>query len=404
MQDWNLDDDEFGQPKKPKARTAYPYEGAGSPILIIVERIPLVARALLLQVQIAVAVPLVLLAGNAMYYSRYLPEILVASCPLGFGFGMWKYFRDLKTHQEQKENPLQKINNRIAREPKPWEIFAWTLGPPVVLFLGSVMALWSHNRFIAATLPALLAGGVFAKWGGEPIKFYEQYLLCQVGVPGEARKKKALPEHRPDLWLFALLLMGIVALPILTSNTVALIVLTVGLAIYCGDKSSGLWRRPERRDAVQYFLFTLVYRICRRFVSYPDQFESAHPSENADKWAPPSTQWHRVFVFFTLLGSLYLVLIVGLSYYCPWEFFAKLTTDLPNETLNSPGTTLQGYVWLFAPFIALPLADPLAVYLLTFVFAVAGFILLPPTILVAIYFPRILELEGLRQDRKPLPA
>jgi len=397
ISDWNLDDDEFGTEWSPRARTAYPDMGGATPILVLVEKIPLIARILLLHMQIAIAIPFVILAATAMYYSRFLPELLVVSCPLGFVIGARNYFQALNAFLKGERSPEQVIANIVLVKPNPWYIVIWGLGLPLGLFVGSVTVLWSHNRFIAVAIPATVTFALFAKWGSEPIRFYEQFLLSQVEFDNNAKLDKALPKHGPDPWILATILMGIVSLPILVSSTFALFALVIGLSAYCAHVFLPFWQRTDWVEAIVYFL-TFAYRVCQRFVAYPEVLETRRPIEDAQNWAPPSTATHRSLVFFGLLGSLYLTLIVGLSYYCPWEIFAKLTLEIP-DSFASEGV-LHGYWWLFAPFFLTPLADPLAVYLFTFVFGIAGFALIPPTILLVIYFPQLVALERIRQEKK----
>lgn len=443
---WNLDDD-LGdlEARAPKARTADPDAGSGHPIASLVEKIPLIAQMYFLHLQVAVGIPIVILTYWATYKSRLLPEILIGSCPVGFAIGLWLYFKSLKLYLEKKDNrflasesshptkpsawsiiawtvrapvdlffrsvpakyypksffaaALPASKGSLPPKPSGWSIIAWTVGAPVAIFLGSVLVIWCRNRFLAAALPAAITGYLFYAFGDAPVKFFEQFLLCQPGMPYDDRTNLQLAERRPNLPLLYLILAGIVSVPILVSNTFALILLTFGLCVVFSQYAGILWRAAPGGAAIWYFL-TFAYRICQWFVNYPEMYETERPDEDRDQWAPPMAEADRKLIAWGLTTSLLLTLLVTLTYYCPWQFFAKLSTDLPPEITNT--TALHGYTWLFAPFLIATFADPLSTYLFCFVFAVAGFLLIPPAVLLAIYFPRLLELEAIHQRVKAI--
>lgn len=399
-QAWNLEDDLGELPTGPgKPRTANPDTGSAHPINVIIEQVPLIAQFHLLHIQVAFAVPVIIFIGTLLYFSRFLPEILVGSSPLGFLIGLWLYFDWLNYYQGNKDSKILKYFKILPSKPSGWFIVLCTAVPPLVIFVGSAIVVWGRNRFLAAAFPAALTWFLFFSYGDAPIKFFEQLLLSQPPMPTDARTKMRLPECGPNLPLLALLLMGMISFPILFSNTVALMLLTFALCAYFCLNARFLWQMAPRGAAVRYFL-TFAYRVAQWFLNYPEVYPSKRSHEDLDRWAPPFSQSQRRLIAGGLTASLLLTLIVDLSYYCPWEFFAKLSTDLPAP--SSSGSAFDGYSWLFMPFTNIASANPLAAYLPTFVFAIAGGLILPPAILIAIYLPRLIELEQIHQQVKAM--
>lgn len=394
-QAWNLDEDEFGATKPPKPRVAESDRSAGTPFHVLPEQLPLFAQQLLLHLLVAIALPVVLLVGILLYYSRYLPEIIVVSMPLGFAVGVSSYFSKYSAYEKDKRDPILQMLRLATEKPSPRLILASSLLPPAILFLGSVCVVWGCNRFIAVALPASIAAYLFYRFGHMPVTFFEQLLLAQPAMPPEAKDELRLPSCRPNIELFFGILVGIIAVPILVSTTVALMLLTLCLVVVYWPYLLPLAEAAPRGEAIRYLL-AFAYRIPEWFVTYPDVYPTDRPDGDLNTWAPPFALSNRTKITVVLMCSLYLTLILGLSYYCPWEIFAKLSTNLPYDITNKP-TTLTDYSWLFAPFIFFLSSNPMAVYLLTYVFGVLGFVVIPPAVLLAIYLPRIVELEELRQ-------
>ncbi|BBO34164.1 hypothetical protein [Lacipirellula parvula] len=399
MEKWDLEDDDLGKIQKPKPLTTPRDKTGGFPLLYIWPNVPLLGRAFILHVQVALAIPLVLATSLTLYRSGTLPIAVIGSFPVTFLICTWNYIRLLRLRKRQLESPFPPHPLLIQREPDViWYLIAPTLYVPIGLLVGSILSIWFGNRFVATFIPALISFAAFYKFGGRPIEFYFEHMICQPFMPAEYRHEKPSKDGQPNMLLLGGLLVAIVTLPILISTSVA-------IAAVAGFVGWFLWVRSKRvRDGndsqiVLYFVVQ-AYRVARTYVDYPTVFESARSLDDANQWLPPSTQLVRRCIFFGLIGSLYAALILGLTYYCPWDIFASLFV-MPNESALVTGDDLlHGYSWLFAPFLHIPLASPLAPYLLCFGIAVILFLTLPPAILLAIYYPRLVELERLHQELK----
>jgi len=317
-------------------------------------------------VQVALAIPLVLAISLFLYRAGVLPEVIIGSLPLTFVICLWNYIRLLRLRKKQLESPFPPHPLLVQREPNIiWYLLAPTFYVPLGIFAASILTIWFGNRFLATFLPALITFVAFYRYGGRPIEFYFEYLICQPCLPAAYRHEKPAKEGQPNMLLLGGLLVTIVTLPILISTAATILIVTGFLGWF-------LWVRARRlctgnEYEIPLYFVVQAYRIARTFAEYPTVFESPRASDNSNQWQPPSTQLERCCIFFGLLGSLYTSLLLGLTYYCPWDAFPS---RVAGPSSAPPDSLLTGYSWLFAPLLQLPLASPLALYLLCFVIAV----------------------------------
>jgi hypothetical protein len=196
----------------------------------------------------------------------------------------------------------------------------------------------------------------------------------------------------------AVILFSLLTAPILLSTAHAILVVTLASAgsLLLKARQTG---HQKPLELISY-LFGRSHELATVFLNQRDVTTEA---ERWRHWTPPIARRYRDGIALALLASLYAVLITGLTYYCPWEVFAGLfVPDFRTNMLFIPDETPQGYDWIRLPFSLAFEAKPLAGYMLTYVFAIVGFLFLPPVVLFAVYFDQLVALEGIYQKIKAI--
>jgi hypothetical protein len=140
-----------------------------------------------------------------------------------------------------------------------------------------------------------------------------------------------------------------------------------------------------------YFLRRAVH-LCRAYLDYEDVLALQEPQTDPlgnHAWIPPQDQATRQSSFYLLLISLQLVLLVGLSFYCPWEVFVQAAE--PDQL-----TELASH-WTIRPIVLALRATPHSAALFCWCIATLLFIFLPPLVLLTLYLRCVVAIEPLRQ-------
>lgn len=368
---------------------------AAHPSALEVPLYPVEARFIILQSMIAIWMPIIFFAGSLLHASRFLPEIIIGSILVAFLYGLFSY--RLKINERamiMQEMPALREADIL---PAPSLIgmvvvpcFTW----PLYVTAVSVYAIWSGNHFVAIFLPAFLCFYAFYLYGAKPVQFWQEFLMAQPEVDPADRKFRPRGHGTPDFRLLLIILFILLTSPILLSSAHTYGLVASVLAVTLIVKI----RRVGHRQPISLLVYLL--KRCHYLLHvYLDQ-RDAFTGEEGREWITPSVRGTRFLIFLVLNSAVFAVLITGLTYYCPWEFFAHMFVPGFKTGFLLTHTSEPNYGWLIEPFRIAVKAEPVAGYLFTFVAAIAGFLLFPPTLLFALYFERLIGLEFLNQDIK----
>lgn len=249
------------------------------------------------------------------------------------------------------------------------------------VLLSSVASTLFESRTITSAVLAALAMGLFAFQGSMPLAFYREWMLTDPRLDDRVRSEGALPRVRPHWLTLLLVLIVIVLVPIWHTVSLAILVvlaLCIGHILFTASKHPGGVRAGLRtilRDG------RFMHHL---FLAHPD-------ASNVEPgcWVPRWSQTRRKLWSLLFTGSISLVLVVGLSFFGPWEIVARLTAG-PDWWQVPPGPE-RPYDWLTAPFE--PLADGGPQYVWVFVIGFLLLFTLPTLVLLATYAPGILKLR-----------
>ncbi len=254
----------------------------------------------------------------------------------------------------------------------------WLIGG---VLLSSIAAWLFVSRTTTTSVLSVVVILLFAAQGSMPLAFYREWLLTDPRMDDQARRDGSLPRPHPQ-WL---VLLGVLALvlfvPLRHSTSLAIIlviVLSLGVLAYTSIRHP-LGVRAGFRALVGEGRF-----MQHLFLAYPDASDT-----EPGCWQPRWSRTRRKVWSTLFMGSTAMVLIVGLSFCCPWELVASLTSG--EEWWQIPPEAERRHGWLTLPFW--PLGDGGAPYVWVFV---VGFVLiftLPSLVLLAVYAPALLRLR-----------
>ena len=261
----------------------------------------------------------------------------------------------------------------------------WLVVLPLWLIGGVLLSSIASWLFVSrTTTTAVLSAAVivlFAAQGSMPLAFYREWLLTDPRMDDQARREGSLPRLRPQ-WL---VLLGVLALvifvPLRHSTSLAIIlviVLSVGVLAYASARHP-LGLRAGLRSLLREGRF-----MQHLFLAYPDASDT-EPGCWKPRWSRTKRKvWSTLF-----MGSTAMVLVVGLSFCCPWELVASLTSG--EAWWQIPPEAERRHGWLLLPLR--PLGEGGSPYVWVFV---VGFVLiftLPSLVLLAVYAPALLRLR-----------
>jgi hypothetical protein len=395
---WILDDEEAERrfrPAGPTIRIAEIDPYGGHPVWVQENRKPFLARVMSLNLGLTVLVPSVVGLGYWIHRWESYYQWLVGLFIVGFGWGVARYVRRPDAQLLERLNPWYPVPEPTVAGISPVAVFVLAVSLPLALAAAVLGGELFAERFFGVLLFAALTVMAFARWGDRPIAFMREFLLAHPAMYPEWRYSWARSPCGPNLTVLAVIMAIVVLVPVYASAAHAIVVLVA----YCA------WRLTQDANVLRQYgrlSKVLPYFLRRAEISamiYLDYIDV--PSEAHHIWAPPQTLEQRRTTHFVLLGPLYLTLIVGLSFYCPWEVFAALTVpDYEVGWFFIPRARPAPFEWAWGPLRSLWQADPRALFMLAIALACVLLLTLPAMILLAIYFPRLVELEQLHQVAK----
>ena len=346
---------------------------------------------LLTQTTVAIGMPLLFTVGHYLFATGWLPEIVIGSILVSFFLGIYSYWKNESLRRQpighlRVDEPMYKISGSFWANLLAPMIF-W----PLALAATGVFSVWSEKHFVAIAIPAFACAYLSVAYGAMPVAFLKEYFLAFPEIPPSERYYGDRGEVRPNDRLLFVVLGVLLFLPIVTSATVTYLLLPLILVVTVLLKLHAL-NRPDWIRLLRYLVLR-SHAFIQIYLDYHDTAEDAVRGH----WIPPSTRKSRRLQFKALFAAVCALLLTSLSYYCPWEFFAW--GFVPESRLAETSVSLgEGkFAWLFAPFAVARFADPLAGYMLTYLFALLGYIVFPPLFLFTLYFDRIVEVEAIHQ-------
>lgn len=288
--------------------------GGGHPVWNDAARLPFAARLMAIQLALVAGVPGVLGLGYWLHGREDYYQWLFGFFLAWFAFSIFVYLRPASTPPAKR--PVQAMAEARADALTPLQLLVLILTPVAVLLAAVVAGELCARRFVGAAVFALLGGWSFFTWGARPIAFIREFLLAQPYLDPDVRYEWPRTPCGPDLGALLVMLSIVVLVPVYTSASHAL----VALLAYC------LWKlqREARRLRVHGPLGKVVPYLLRQadhwamvYLDYADV-----RGDQRHLWAPVQTNQQRRLVALALLAPLYLALLVGTSFYCPWEWFA----------------------------------------------------------------------------------
>lgn len=394
---WILDDvaPQRDAPGGPRYRVAAVDPHGGHPVWVHEARLPFLARVVGLNLAITAVVPAVLGLGYWVHRWPSYHQWLVGLFLFGFAFGIYVYLqRDVVT-KPARLHPKYPVAEPTPVGTSPVVVLLLAVILPGLLMLAVVGGELFAYRFLGVALFCLLTWLAFYAWGERPIQFLREYLLAQVTMPPDVRYTWPRSPCGPDLQALAIMLLIVALVPVYTSTTHALLALVGYCLVKLYHDVQALRRHGELRRVLPYLL-TRAELWAMVYLDYLDV-----RSDASHIWAPPASRAVRDATYRGLLVPLYLTLVVGLSFYCPWEVFAAWSVpDYEVGWFYIPQQRPAAFEWAWGPLRALWEAEPRALMMLAIAIACVLLLVLPPLVLLVIYFPRLVELERLNQLAK----
>jgi hypothetical protein len=393
--DWDFSDEHWGEPR-PEPVTARRATTAAHPARLDVPLYTVEARLIILHLLVAASLPVIFFCGQVLYRSGYLPELIVGSVIVAFIYGLKRYITAIRERVSiASTRPGLRTSDLPGAPSLVTDVLKLCLFAPLVIGLASVFAVWSQNHFVAILNPAIACFAAFFYLGSKPIEFWQEYLMAQPEIELDDLRFRPRGSGEPDLKLLGVMLFLLLTAPILLSTAHAILL----FALLIGGSLALKLRRLGHRNSSALLIY-LLHR-CHVLLHVYLDYKDVYRGQEMAAWVPPSSRVQRFQTFIVLGTALFTVLLTGLTYYCPWEFFAALfVPSFKASPFLVPSTKPLDYDWLRLPFFLAFQAEPIAGYLLTFILAIGGSLLFPPAVLLALYFERLVELETLNQEIK----
>lgn len=387
MTAWDMSDLEMTRDEQPatssRAKTfGYPVPLAPSPI-------PWEAQLLIMQLALMVLYPIALGLGRTLYATDALPAAVIGSAPLALTIGTAWY-----VHRLWKIHVRRSLPSAPEQLPLSYtQLFLATVfGVPLTILLFAAFGAWFSRQLIASGLLALATGALFYYRGEFPVRFAQEYLFANPWAGRAARYDRPRDPATPDLTYLATVLTLTVIGPVFLSvaGTILVLVLYTGWKLHQSFQT--LLAYGDFPQVAIYLLFR-AKSLLTAYIYYPD-VTAADPQA----WPPTETRRGRWFTAFVLAGSLCATLFTGLSFFCPWDFFAWLTVPAYSTADSELPRTIDPFGWLVGPFVCLAAATSKTGMFLAFAIAAVLLFVGPPAILLTMYFPRLVDLEQLYQE------
>lgn len=376
--------------QEPRSRVADIDPHGGHPVWTHAPRLPFSARLTALNLALAASVPAVLGLGYWLHgredYFQWLFVLFLA----GFGAGIYFYF-----HPDPVTPPrgtAQSMGTVQDPDSTPRLVLLFAVAPPAALFLAVIGGELFAQRAFGGAIFAALTWWAFYVWGARPIEFLREWLLAQPHIGGEVRYGWPRTRCGPDLGALGVLLAIVVLVPIYTSASQTLLVLLA----YCG------WRLYDQLQRLR--CHGLLVKVVPYLLGQADRWGMVYldyqdvPVNQLHVWAPTDTRLTRRLVALALLAPLYLSLIVGTSFYCPWEWFAAGSlVDFELGWLWIPRHRPAPFEWAWGPLWAVRDAEPRTLSMLAVAIACLLVLFVPALVLFVLYLPRLEELEEIHQ-------
>lgn len=385
--EWDLGD--FDEDPRTKPVTTERATTFGFPRKLLEPAVPWESRYLVLNLLFMLLYPATLLGGAYLCYSDWLPTLVVGSGPVALVFGTLGYLWMLRS--------ADSLTASIAAEPTPRyaNVFLVSLlGVPLAILAVGAAGYFFARQFVATACWAAVTMLLFHYRGARPVRFAQEYVIASPWISRAERHYRPRGSDRPDLRFLALVLVVTLVGPPLTSLTwtIAGVAALVALKLLVSVRSLASYGSlPE----LTVYLVRRARVLCGAYLNYPNVTAS-----DPQAWPAPETRDGRYVTAFLLAGSLLATLFTGLSFFCPWDFFAALT--IPNYISESSPLPRphEAYAWMFGPWICLVAAPSKLGMLLAFSIAAALIFTTPPAILLALYFERLVAIEKLYQEAK----
>jgi len=249
------------------------------------------------------------------------------------------------------------------------------------VLLSSVASWLFVSRTATAAVLSVAAMVLFALQGSMPLAFYREWLLTDPRMDDRVRQEADLPKVRPNWLILLAVLLIVVLVPLRHSISLAILLVLavcVGFIVYVASKHpSGV--RAGLRSIMRDGRF-----MQHLFLAYPDT-TNIEPGCWVPRWGQSRRKvWSTLFT-----GSIAMVLVVGLSFCCPWELVGSLTAG-PGWWQVPPGAE-QRHGWLTGPVG--PLRSGGAPYVWVFVIGFVLLFTLPTLVLLATYAPALVKLR-----------
>jgi hypothetical protein len=310
----------------------------------------------------------------------------------GFPLGSIGYVR--ATFRRLEQDRLVRLGHRVVlSQPSLFTSFVVipAVGPLFVLAAATVYFVFA-NRYTGIILLAAICAYCFYRWAKAPIRFAIEKLSTDHVVSTSDQEMWLRSEQEPDWRPLVICLLVVFLIPAYFSTTLGIAVLVGYVATQLVKRFRSLRRFGSWRLVVAAILMR-AQKVGHDFYAY-FPMDAAH-------WTPPLSLGRRRLVLGALLATTDLVLLVGLTFFIPWELFASLSVpgfDFPVSAIAHYPT--YDFTWLTVPSQLVQLAEPREVYLASTVIAMPLFVLLPPAVLLLAYFPRLIELENIDQEIK----
>jgi hypothetical protein len=352
---------------------------------------PLVGRAILLRLAVAIGFPVMISIGGHLDKSGGWGEMAVGSCLFGFLAGLVIYLWRMSSRSKAvRLGPLHPWP--LPPAPSVYVLFIPPVALPAILIFARWFYLAFENRFVGVAFASLACLAAFYYLGERPIRFMQELILANISVPATERRTRPRISGRPDLAKLGVVLLVVLLVPAYLSNFWGIVAV---LALCIAEFRRSITPLMQYGN-LQIVLGALWIRASKTASEYLD-----YSASDTYHWRPPEPLSQRRATLIALVGTFDLALLTGLSYYCPWEPFAAIfVPDFSSSFLLIPDHALNDYRWLAAPFQFANQAQPKAAYLVCFVIAIALYLLIPVLVLCLIYVEQLAELETMAQELK----
>jgi hypothetical protein len=390
-QRWQFDDEELPSWVRRRKESAAPQPRMAVPAATPPSDVPIFGRLFGLRVAVAVAIPAILFGGASLRRVEDLPMLIVLTALTGLAIGIACYFYVNYNRARLKQAQALGIHWVLPSMSLTLALVVFPLAGPLAILFSQWAFILFANRYNAMLLLVPLCCFLFYRYGRAPIEFARAKLLADPVFSLHDQRSYPPVSAQPDWPILAILLAGLLLIPAYTSTAAGIAFVT----------TLTVWRLMQMIYAARNFgnmrvvAAALLIRGQCVLHDYMD-----YTSRYAGHWDHPAKQSHRRLLLRTLLVLFDVTLLVGTTYFWPWEPFAALATS-QYQSVGFPINQFPpgNYVWATLP-VTIAVEASEAMYLASLLLAAILFALLPPVVLLVAYFSQLVELEQLAQQVK----